>query len=332
MRLDPRDVLAIDQDQLKQVRERMGDKELRKMLSDAQRDLEERISAIHPNSQGGFGDTQMRATLEQVKAIQRKLGGGIFNMIKDAAHRISDASVDNTLRYLKVADNAYRGVGTSPLALNEAGLFTRARQGVMASLLHRFTDSTAPDGSRKAGILTRYGAAGVMNFEDILRRGMVTKQPWLAMRQQITDSSTFLKGAPAHWAERIVRTEVAGAHNRASWESNREAEAQLGDMLKILSATFDNRTSADSYAVHGQCRRPNEPFDTWEGKHQHPPARPNDREIIVPHRIRWDWPKYLTPKSNAEVSARWREEGRKKAHPPRPKMTTVKIPGVDFPV
>lgn len=81
--------------------------------------------------------------------------------------------------------------------------------------------------------------------------------------------------------------------------------------------------NSDSYAVHGQIRRPEQAFQAWTGLYQHPPNRPNDREIVVPHRLSWDWPPYLLWKTNEQVEARWRAEGRKAPVPPRPKMTTV---------
>jgi hypothetical protein len=116
-----------------------------------------------------------------------------------------------------------------------------------------------------------------------------------------------------------------GVANRANWETVREADAQLGDMLKILSATFDERTAADSYAVHGQIRRPEEAFQSWFGLYQHPPNRPNDREVVVPHRMSWPIPPYLAWKSDADVAKRWQNDGRKGRPPPRPKMTTVPL-------
>jgi hypothetical protein len=96
-------------------------------------------------------------------------------------------------------------------------------------------------------------------------------------------------------------------------------------MVKILAATFDHRTSADSYAVHGQIRRPEEFFDTWTGQVMHPPARPNDREVVVPHRVSWPIPDELKPKSDAEIAARWSAEGRKGSPPPRPRISTVPL-------
>jgi hypothetical protein len=175
----------------------------------------------------------------------------------------------------------------------------------------------------KAGVLERYGMNVISSFENELRVGLLARKPWEEIKAGIVEQSPFLQGKPASWAERIVRTETMGAYNAASAESMSEANEQLGDMVKILSATFDDRTASDSYAVHGQIRRQEEPFDTWYGPMMHPPARPNDREIVVPHRISWPLPKYLAPRSRSEVVKRWREEKRKGSPPATPRDSTI---------
>lgn len=83
--------------------------------------------------------------------------------------------------------------------------------------------------------------------------------------------------------------------------------------------------NSDSYAVHGQIRKPEEAFQSWFGFYQHPPNRPNDREVVVPHRMSWPIPPYLAWKTDAQVIARWHYDGRKGHPPPRPKMTTVPL-------
>ncbi len=119
---------------------------------------------------------------------------------------------------------------------------------------------------------------------------------------------------------------TAAAYNRSGWEGAREAHDQLGDVCKILSATFDDRTGWDSYQVHGQIRRIDEPFVSAFGRYMHPPNRPNDREVVVPHRLSWSIPKYLVWKTDADVLERWRYEGRKGPPPPRPQpMTTIPL-------
>jgi len=175
------------------------------------------------------------------------------------------------------------------------------------------------------GVLTRYSSAVIEEFEGVLRRGMLTGKPWGDVRDELTSKSPFLQGSPKFWAERIVRTETMGAYNRAGWESIRAADDELGDMVKILSATFDDRTGWDSYQVHGQIRRVDEAFAWKGGLYQSPPNRPNDREVVVPHRVSWPIPAELAWRSDGEVAAAWKRDRRKGGPPPRPLMTTIPL-------
>jgi hypothetical protein len=246
----------------------------------------------------------------------------------EAAERASAATID----YLSRADMAFRGVGTTPLALDEAAMFEQARVGARSSVLRRLASSgtgapgaPAAEQPAAAGILDRYGMNTVGLFEKNLQQGLLTRAPWETIKSNLVASSPFLRSKPMFWAERIVRTELMGAYNRAGWEANREADDQLGDMVKILSATFDDRTGSDSFAVHGQIRLPDEAFESWFGLYQHPPNRPNDREIVVPHRISWPIPPYLKWRADEEIAKRWEKEKRAGKPPDRPTMTTVPI-------
>jgi len=318
---------------------KLGVKRTRELLEAANADLTKRLGAIKASGSGRFTETQLKATQAQVEAVMRELNSGLLQTLSNSVGKISERAAQGTIDYLNAADAKFRGVGQQPLALDEGLMFDRAEQGARASLLYRLSSGGRKDVKNadpeehkaKQGILERYGEETVKTFEDILQRGMVTRKPWAEMEQQLREASPFLKGAPASWAERIVRTETMGAYNRASWESNREADEQLDDVLKVISCVFDDRTGSDSFAVHGQVRRPDEPFQSWYGYAQHPPDRPNDRGVVVPFRMSWEFPKYLRPRSAGEIMQRWRMERRKGSPPPRPLMSTVKIPGVRFP-
>jgi hypothetical protein len=58
-------------------------------------------------------------------------------------------------------------------------------------------------------------------------------------------------------------------------------------MLKRLVSTFDSKTGRDSIRVHGQVRPVRDPFFDGNRYYQAPPNRPNDREVLVPHRAEW---------------------------------------------
>jgi hypothetical protein len=300
-----------------------GESRTLSMLKKAQEDLEERLAdTLTRNNEGSFTAVQLRSTLEQIKQVIAGVQHGIQQTVLGQVNSSSHAAISGTLRYLNAAEKKFRGV-SQPLALNEARLFDNVASGVNSSILSRL--SAGPVHPAGAGILQRYGTATLRHFEDVLQKGVLTRSSQEDMAKKLREQSDFLKAAPAHWATRIVRTETMGVYNRANWETHREADKELGDMTKILVATFDDRTGADSFAVHGQIRRPEEAFQSWFGLYQHPPNRPNDREVTVPHRICWPLPDHLRWRTDAEILARWKFEGRKGPPPGRPKMTTVEL-------
>jgi len=302
----------------------IGAARLRPMLERAQRDLNDRIAraeGLRGPGKDTFTSVRARAVLAQIEDVMRALKPGMRDLIVSQAVDASDAQTASVLGYLRDAERAFTGIAT-PLPISHAAVLDRVRQGAESSALRRILSDPSHRG--RPGVLDRYGESVIGKFEDELQQRALTGKPWAEVRAQLVKDSPFLQAAPAHWAERIVRTESLAANNRAGLEAMTSANEQLGgDMLKILCAAFDSRTASDSFAVHGQIRRVSEPFHDWTHAYMAPPNRPNDRETVVPHRIHWPVPIALRPRSDAEVSARWAAEGRKGSPPPRPKMSTV---------
>jgi len=327
----PREVLAANRDSALRLVQSAGTSRTRVLLEDSERELVQRLAGI-PGGARTFTRVQMEATLAQVRHVLYGLKDGMEDVLVEGAETGSAHAAAGTVEYLERAEREFRGTGTKSLALDEVSMFEEARVGARASVLRRLASSgtDAPGASdaehpARMGILDRYGVETIGHFENELQKGLLARLPWEDVKANLVSKSPFLQQKPGFWAERIVRTELMGAYNRAGWESIREADSQLGDMCKILSATFDERTAADSFAVHGQIRMPDEAFMSWFGLYQHPPNRPNDREIVVPHRISWKIPDYLKWKDDGEVAARWRAEKRKGKPPERPLMTTVDV-------
>lgn len=319
----PIEVLRENRRAIVNIAQSIGKKKLRAMLSRAQALLNERLRHAEGLSGPGkesFTAQQLRVAMGQVGLVLHQLGFTLKDLAQDAAFSASDPAVAGVIHYMQEAEKKFSGV-TERLPLKDAILFERARSGVRSSVLHRLEG----DPKKGPGILQRYGDAVVEKFESHLQQRLLARTPWADVRNGLIADSPFLQQAPAFWAERIVRTEAMNGSNRAIWETNKAADEQLGDVVKILSATFDTRTGADSVAVHGQIRRPEEAFQWWEGLYQHPPNRPNDREVVVTHRLSWPLPAELVWRSDAEVAARWVANGRKGAVPPRPKMTTIPV-------
>lgn len=311
----------------------VGEKDTRELLERAEKDLRRRLRQAESLSGPGsssFTATQLRATLAQVQHVLRDLQLGIKDVVIDSAKDQAESASEDVIDYLATADHAFKGIA-QPLAIDEAAVMERAVSGVQTTALRRLMYGVDNAGAAtittatRAGVLARYGESVITKFEEQLRVSLVSRRSLDEVRSALIKESPFLKGVAGHWAERIVRTELMGAYNRAGWEATKAADDELGDMVKILSATFDNRTGADSFAVHGQIRRPEEPFHWWGGAYMHPPNRPNDREVVVPHRISWPIPAYLQWRTDTEVRARWRMAGRKGSPPGRPRMTTIPL-------
>lgn len=311
----------------------MGAEKTRALLERSAEALRARLQAVA----GSLGpDTytvvQLRAALAQVQhVLVTTTLPALRDAVVDSAEEAGRAGAQHTVDYLAAADRAFRGAGEQPLPLRVAGMLHEGVSGARASVLRRLASEPAPRGKHRGprkkvrvGILARYGIETVGAFEEELRVGLVAKKSWTEMRESITKRSPFLQGKPSHWAHRIVRTEVMSAHGAAAHHSIQQANRDLGGgMLKILSETFDDRTAADSWDDHGQCRRPDEDFENWYGPFPYPAGRPNDRAIIVPHRQRWPLPDYLQPKTDEEVEEAWRREGHKKDMPSRSLISTV---------
>lgn len=317
----PAEILKLNRDRANRMAQEAGQARTRRLLEKAQRELSERIASAVPGPDGEtFSLTQMRVTLVQIKDTLQGLRKGMRGSIIEHGKATAEESAKATVDYLDSAERMYRGIN-QPLDLDRARVMDRAVAGAESSILHRIESD--PEHEGHLGVLDRYDSNVIQRFEEELQLRYVTKTPWADVRAKLVDASPFLQDAPASWAERIMRTETMNAGQTASLGAIVEADKDLNDMTKIMCATFDDRTAADSYAVHGQIRRPVEMFDTWQGAVMNPPARPNDREVVVPHRIAWPIPPALEPKSDGEVFARWAMMGRKGSPPARPRMETV---------
>lgn len=325
------DALTIARKDAIEVSTGAGIERVQDVMRDAAASLEERLSSILSTSRGAdtFTTARLRATLDQVHAVLTgEVLPGMRQAVLDEGERAASMAGRVTHGYLQAAHAAYEGTLAEPLPVREAFMVDKATQGARASILRRLATSGTPDGVEAAkpakfGILQRYGIETLGHFEGVMQQGILTRSPIDAIREKLVGQSPFLQAAPRFWAERIARTEIVGAFSRATFQAGQAADEELGDLVKILAATFDDRIGSDSVAVHGQIRRMEEPFESWFGPYMAPPNRPNDREIIVMHRISWPLPDYLTPKGPDEIAARWEQEKRKGAPPPQPLLSTV---------
>lgn len=311
---------------------RVGQDRVVQLLKQSSKDLERRLKRVNPNllKEGAFTPTAMRATMGQIEDLMKQLMlPGMRSSVVDAKRiAIALGKVDG-LKNLVAMDARFAGVA-STARLGVAMQLDPKAKGVDSSVLRRLA-TQYPDVKPGAGILERYGMNVVGKFEDRLRVAVVTGKPWNEVREDLIDESTWLQDSPLYWAQRIVRTETQGAYNRSLLDQGIETQEILGgDMVKILVAGFDDRTAWDSYQVHGQIRRLEEPFeynmkDGTTVAYMNPPNRPNDREAIVFHRMEWPIPESLEPMSDDEYEARFMEQNPKGSPPARPNMSTVDL-------
>lgn len=331
MSADPLAVLRRSRAEAMQLSELTSARAVYRILSDAEAGLSRRIEAhreLRPMAEGSFTRNQMEVGLRQIREVLRdvvqKLGEEIPGQAQTAA---GEAGAD-VARYLDAAERGFTGIN-QPLALDEAAMSDAALAGSKASVVRRLMVEH-PDG-RGGGILQRYGFSVAEQFEKTLQRAVMTRKPFDEVRAELVDKSPFLQKSPQFWAERLARTEMMAAYNRGGHAAMQRAQDELGDMVRILVAHFDDRTGADSYNVHGEVRRMNEPFEYVNGKGEHehfltPPNRPNDREIVVAHRMSWPIPDAFRPRTDSEVERAY-EKQRAKYHGRPYVMSTVKSGG-----
>lgn len=97
---------------------------------------------------------------------------------------------------------------------------------------------------------------------------------------------------------------TAYAYNRARLVGL-QTEYASGDrgLRKKILAHFDSRTAPDSIAVHGQIRKLDGLFQDGAGRqYLQPPARPNDRETVIPWRMSWSESEHTKPQPAATVA------------------------------
>lgn len=303
----------------------IGTRNMQGLLVDAHNDLAQRLEQMGELSEGFTAaayQTMMVSIGDVVDSLQQGMGTELIRSAEDAAQ----FGAEDTLDQLGDAEDSFRGLGLGGLPIDEAMVFDRAVNGAHSSVLHRLSG----DPTAGPGILQRYGDNTIGEFENILKMGLLTSQPTEDVIDDLQDASPFLQGAPRSWAERIGRTESMNAYNAGAWESIRGVEDQTGEeMLKILVAIDDERTSWDSLALHGSVRRTDEPFEwfNYRGEkeyYMYPPNRPQDRETVVAWNVAWGpISEEMRPFEDGIYISRWWETYKKRSPPPRPRLTTL---------
>lgn len=237
----PQQVLAESSRRARQLAERTSVERTQKILKRAQKDLNERLALALSRGAGEdqFTIVRMRATLAQLRHATAIVQHGLKTTILDAVEPAAIQASKATLKYLSVAQEAYEHA-VVPLRLDEAAMTDAVYAGTRASALRRImTDPTHPGAP---GVLDRYGAHVVKGFEEELSVAVASGASYNQVRDKLIERSPFLKEAPAHWAERVARTESMSLNNAAGLKSIQHAASVFDDMVKILFCPDDSRT------------------------------------------------------------------------------------------
>lgn len=294
--------------QLRRVHDARGQAGLRKLYSDALKDLRAQLASA-PAQQQAATQVQLRAMIAQIEGVLTVLGRNLGKHLEDVGALASELGARHGVDEYKRLSKHFTGT-TPVLQLDNAAVFKGMVADVDQSLLRRYRRQTQT---------WALGAIGEM--ERKLAVGALAGKPLHDMITDVTKAGGMLDGE--RWkAERIVRTEMAYAHGASKFSAMKRTAADLGErkMMKKLIATFDDRTGDDSFLVHGQAVPLDQPF-AWKHKrqgqwvvdeYQHPPNRPNDREVVIPWDAEWEeMAGFEAPLTRAELRAarptRWRD-------------------------
>lgn len=269
------------------------------VLKDADSDLAERLKhlANKPGAQDRFSHASADLYRRQIGIVTTYLEKRLAGHTHEQAEKAVSLSVKATVKVAKKLEAKFTGI-TRPLAIESQQRQDHLIHGQSSSLLRRHQSSFNRYGKMMVGDFERAMRAGVL--QGLTQEQMISKLVSAGKAGGHTAQSLH-ENEPQHfpeptgyvrkryWAERIVRTEVAHAYNGAALATMYETRnTEFPDLQKKILATFDMRTAPDSVAVHGQVRPLDGYFTDGAGRtYQHPPARPNDRETVIPWRPHW---------------------------------------------
>lgn len=274
--------------------------ELLRILHAAEERLRRRLLDAHARGLGArWTAAQLAATralvADAISAVERNIAA----LLTRAAGELAVRGMRDVVAILRLQEHLFSGV-VRPLALEQALRFDHVLAGVRSSRLRQCSAS-----------VHRYGVRMISEFERTMQTGIVTN----ATTAEMIDA-LVAHGGPGglfrerrYFAERIVRTELLASYNLGAQAAMVEEVEDFPDLARIILAHHDRRTAPDSIFVHGEVRALNADFVDGAGRrYRVPPARPNDREIVIPWRRAWTMPAEFRP-NPWQVRADAREAG-----------------------
>lgn len=226
--------------------------------------LEARLKTLSP---GRYTTQEVRVVLSQVRALVELLGAEmgerIGGEVEELARVAAAAGRDGLVAQIEAWGPEFAG---------------SVRQLVDAAAASEILDPGALEYYETSK--QTYGMDAITRMRRVLAKAALEGA---TVAQTVEKIATEIE-IPEWKAERIVRTEQSYASSRRQILDMIDAfgdEAEV-EWRKQLIATLDDRTGEDSKYVNGQTRGLTEEFEDNEGrKYQHPPNRPNDREVLV---------------------------------------------------
>lgn len=250
---------------------RLGARSVR-LANDAIRDLR---ASLAERSLGPWGEASRLAAMAVISRGVTDLQARQAAVLTSATPAITRASHGRLVSLLGALDRQFAG-SVRPLTFAPlAWLETQSRE-IGQTRLREYGRSYA-----------LYGATAVRAIEDELAKLALTGQPWTRARDKVWAAVRDVVGERQWMVDRILRTETSAIYNGTALAGLIAEDSEASPMLKRLVSTFDSKTGQDSVRVHGQVRRAREPFFDGTRFYQAPPNRPNDRELLVPHRAEW---------------------------------------------
>lgn len=315
------DVLRVSLDRADRVitaTDRAGAAALRELLADlraADQTLSRRLRRLG-GLDGRFTPSSMVSYQAQIRLVMERVQARLAAILGRQTRAAFGGGLAETAVLLSRLEAAFRGIAR-PLRMRQAAVMSRAARGSYASLLAQHATS-----------VDRYGQAMIQRMETIMRRGLIEGasqrdvvnalvgirgprgevsmaarevEPGVVVRLRTEDIPEGLFVRYRSWAWRIVRTETARAYSEGRMVGLFEQRQEFPQLQKKILAHFDMRTAPDSIAVHGQIRHLEDYFVDGAGRvYLRPPARPNDREVVIPWLPEWDEDEMTAPRPAAE--------------------------------
>src|SRR5215472_2935808 len=187
-----RALLAASREEAMSIAESSSHRAVLRIMRAAEADLVRRLHQT-PSLRGTGAQTftraQMELSLRQVRDVVGLLRARLQGAAVDQAEKAAEAAGGGTYQYMQAAERMFAG-SASPLPIREAHMLDAATQGARASILRRL------HGEGEPGVLARYSAQTVGEFERTMQVGLLARKPWAEVRGELVEASPFLQGKP----------------------------------------------------------------------------------------------------------------------------------------